>query len=117
MLRVDYKITYGEIKVHQKSDNRLVTVKIHWANALCAFVYHYKAEDGTKMVQLINFFADEKHIKNCEKNFSSHDCLDFFMGKIVSVKLNLYYKESNILLKHIVKHHKVTCYYEKPSKK
>ena len=117
MLRVNYKITYGEIKVRQKSDNRLATVKIHSANALCAFIYHYKAEDGTEMAQLISFFADEKHIKNCEKNFPSHDCLDFFMGKIVSVKLNLYYKESNILLKHIVKHHKVTCYYEEPSKK
>ena len=117
MLRVNYKITYGEIKVRQKSDNRLVTVKIHWANALCAFIYHYKAEDGTKMVQLISFFADEQHIKNCEKNFASHDCLDFFMGKIVSVKLNLFYKESRILLNHIVKHHNVTCYYKEPKKK
>ena len=117
MLRVNYKITYGEIKVRQKSDNRLATVKIHSANALCAFIYHYKEEDGTEMAQLISFFGDEQHIKNCEKNFASHDCLDFFMGKIVSVKLNLYYKESNILLKHIVKHHKVTCYYEEPSKK
>jgi hypothetical protein len=68
------------------------------------------------MVQLINFFADEQHIKNCEKNFTSHDCLDFFMGKIVSVKLNLYYKESNILLKHIVKHHEVKCYYKEEKK-
>lgn len=117
MLRVNYKITYGEIKVRQASDNRLYTNKIHPANALCAFVYHYKAEDGTKMAQLISFFADEQHIRNCEKNFSSHDPIDFFNGEIVSVKLNLFYKESNILLKHIVKHHKVTCYYKEPSKK
>lgn len=117
MLHVNYKITYGEIKVRQKSDNRLVTIKIHWANALCAFIYHYKAEDGTKMVQLISFFANEQHIKNCENDSMSHDCLDFSMGKIVSVKLNLYYKESRTLLKYIVKHHKVTCYYEEPSKK
>lgn len=117
MLHVNYKITYGEIKVRQKSDNRLVTIKIHWANALCAFIYHYKAEDGTKMVQLINFFADEKHIKNCEKNFKSHDCLDFFMGKIVSVKLNLFYKESNTLLKYMVRDGlKVKCYYKEDKK-
>jgi hypothetical protein len=38
------------------------------------------------------------------------------MGKIVSVKLNLYYKESNILLKHIVKHHEVKCYYKEDKK-
>lgn len=117
MLRVNYKITYGEIKVRQASDNRLYTNKIHPANALCAFVYHYKAEDGTKMVQLIDFFADEQHIKNCEKNFSSHDPIDLFCGEIVSVKLNLFYKESRTLLKYIVKHHKVTCYYKEPSKK
>ena len=114
MLRVDYKISYGEIKVRQY-DNRLVTVKIHWANALCAFVYHYKNENGEEMVQLISFFGDEQHIKNCEKSYG--DPLDIFMGKIVSVKLNLYYKESNILLKHIVKHHNVTCYYKEPKKK
>lgn len=113
MLRVNYKITYGEIKVRQY-DNRLVTVKIQWANALCAFVHHYKNNDGEKMVQLISFFADEQHIKNCEKSYG--DPLDIFMGEIVSVKLNLYYKESNILLKHIVKHHKVTCYYKEEKK-
>ena len=110
MLRVDYKITYGEIKVRQKTDNRLVTVKIHWANALCAFIHHYKNEKGEKMVQLISFFADEQHIKNCEKSYG--DPLDIFMGEIVSVKLNLFYKESRTLLKHIVKHHEVKCYYK-----
>lgn len=115
MIHVDYKITYGEIKVRQ-NDNKLVTIKIHWANALCAFIYHYKEEDGTKMAQLISFFADEQHIKNCEKNFASHDPIDLFYGKIVSVKLNLFYKESRTLLKYIVKHHKVTCYYKEDKK-
>ena len=115
MLQVDYKITFGEIKVRQKSDNRLVTVKIHWANALCAFICHYKNENGEKMSQLISFFADEQHIKNCEKSYG--DPLDIFMGEIVSVKLNLFYEESNILLKHIVKHREVKCYYKEPKKK
>lgn len=114
MLQVDYKITFGEIKVRQKSDNRLVTVKIHWANALCAFIYHYKNENGEKMAQLISFFADEQHIKNCEKSYG--DPLDIFMGEIVSVKLNLFYEESNILLKHIVKHREVKCYYKEDKK-
>jgi len=49
MLRVNYKITYGEIKVRQASDNKLYTNKIHPANALCAFIYHYKAEDGREI--------------------------------------------------------------------
>lgn len=117
MLRVNYNITYGEVTYKQASDGRLFTVKIHSANALCAFIYHYKDNDGKKMAQLVSFFADEQHIRNCEKNFESHDCIDFFCGKITNVKLNLYYKESKILLRHFVKHHKVTCYYKEPSKK
>lgn len=114
MLRVNYKITYGEIKVRQKSDNRLLTFKIHEANALCAFVYHYKNENGEKMALLISFFSDEQHIKNCEKSYG--DPLDIFMGEIVSVKLNLFYKESRTLLKYIVKHHEVKCYYKEDKK-
>lgn len=115
-LQVNFKITYGEIKYRQASDNKLYTTKIHSANALCALIYHYK-KDGEKWAQLVSFFYDEQHIKNCEKNFSSHDCLDLFNGKITSIKLNLYYKESNILLKHFVKHHEVTCYYQEPKNK
>lgn len=118
MLQVDYKIKYGEIKYKDLNDGHVFTIAIHWANALCAFINHYKDEDGTKMAQLITFFADEQHIKNCINSFSSHDCLDFFNAKVVSIKLNLYYKESNILLKHIVRcGHKVTCYYKEPKKK
>ena len=114
MLRVNYKITYGEIKVRQNSDNRLETIKIHCANALCAFIYHYKEDDGTKMAKLVSFFADEQHIKNCERSFG--DPIDFFNAYVVSVKLNLFYKESRTLLKHIVKHHKVECYYKEEKK-
>lgn len=116
MLQVNYKIEFGEIKYRQSTDGQLVTIKIHWANALCAFIHHYKDEKGEKYVQLISFFADEQHIKNCEKNFTSHDPVDFINGKVESVKLNLYYPESKILLKHIVKYHNVTCYYKEPKK-
>lgn len=115
-LHVNYKITYGEIKCRQASDNKLYTIKIHSANALCALIYHYM-KDGEKWSQLVGFFANEQHIKNCEKNFASHDCIDLFNGKITSVSLNLYYKESNILLKHFCKHHVVKCYYKEPKKK
>lgn len=116
MLQVNYKITYGEIEVRQASDNRLVTIKIHPANALCAFIYHYKDENGTKMAQVVGFFANEQHIKNCEKAFNSHDPIDLISGEIVSVKLNLFYKESRTLLKYIVKQHEVKCYYKEDKK-
>lgn len=117
MLRVNYKIEYGEVKYRQTSDNRIYTIKIHWANALCAFIHHRKDNEGTKWADLVAFFADEQHIKNCEKSWDG-DCLDFLMGKVTSIKLNLYYQESKTLLKHFVKAgHKVTCYYKEPKKK
>lgn len=117
-LRVDYKIKYGEIKHRQRSDNRTFTIDIHLANALCAFIYHYK-KDGEKWSQLISFFADEQHIKNLEKSWNGNP-LQFLtdVGTITSIKLNLYYRESNVLLKHFVKAgYKVTCYYKEPKKK
>lgn len=116
MLRVDYKVTYGVIK-YKQNDGKVFSIKIHWANALCAFIYHYKREDGTKMAQLVGFFADEQHIKNCENSWG--DCLSFLSGKVMSIKLNMYYhKECNVLLKHFVKcGHEVKCYYKEPKTK
>ena len=101
---------------------RKYKIQIRQGNCLAVFLHVYKfenLEDPKKcwMHQLINFFDDEQHIKNCMKNFPSHDCLDFFFGKVVSVKLNLFYKESNILLKYFVRSgHKVTCYYKEDKK-
>ena len=42
MLRVDYTVTYGEVRVKNHDDSKTLTVKIHPANALCAFIYHYQ---------------------------------------------------------------------------
>lgn len=111
----------GTITIAQQRENedkpRKYKIQIRQGNCLAVFLHVYKEDPKMCWVHhLVNFFADEQHIKNCEKNFASHDCLDFFMGKIVSVKLNLYYKESNILLKHIVKHHEVKCYYKEDNK-
>ena len=101
---------------------RKYKIQIRQGNCLAVFLHVYKfknLEDPKRcwMHELINFFDDERHVKNCIKNFPSHDCLDFFSGKVVDVKLNLYYKESNILLKYIVRSgHKVTCYYKEDKK-
>ena len=119
MLRVDYRIEYGVIKVRQERNDgsKVFTIKIHWANALCAFIHHRVDEEGTKWADLVSWFADEGHLKRFA-NECDGDCLAFLYGDIVSVKLNLYYKESMTLLKHIVKSgHKVTCYYKEPKKK
>lgn len=112
MLRVDYKTVYGIVKV-KNHDGRICNVKIHWANCLCAFCYHYQREDGTKMVQLWNFINDAQHIKNIMKDYKT------LLGEdVVSVKLNVYYKEAQQLVKPMAQSgYKVTCYYKEPKKK
>lgn len=111
MLRVNYQITYGEVKV-KNHDGRICNVKIHWANALCAFVYHYKDENGVKMAQLWNFLVDTQHIKNIMKEFKT------LLGEdVVSVKLNVYYKEAQQLVKPMAQSgYKVSVYYKEPKK-
>ena len=112
MLRVDYKTTYGEVKV--KNMNGITcNVKIHPANALCAFIYHYKDEKGEKYAQLWNVLIDANHIKNIMKEYKT------LLGENVSsIKLNVYYKEAQTLVKPMAQSgYKVTCYYKEPHKK
>lgn len=115
MLRVNYQISYGEVKVKGADGKHVCNVKIHPANALCAFIYHYKNEKGEKMAQLWNFLADTQHVKNIMKNCSDHTLLG---TSVVSVKLNVYYKEAQQLVKPMAQSgYKVTCYYKEPKKK
>ena len=66
MLRVNYLIEYGSIKVKSAADEKkLVTIKFHPANCECgAFVHHYKDSNGVKRAALFSFLDDEKHIRN-----------------------------------------------------
>lgn len=111
MLQVDYRIHYGSVTIFQESDKTEYTIDIHPANALCAFIYHFE-ENGKKYASLLNFLADEQHIKNCLKE--NDDLLQvLFVEKVVKVRLNLYHKQAKTLLKYIIKKHNVECYYEK----
>lgn len=115
-LRVNYNIEYGEIRYKQRNDLQRIAIKIHCANALCAFIHHYKSEDGKTMCPLVFFFANERHMNNCEKEWNG-DTLAFlsYAGIGITIKLNTYYKESITLLKHFTKAgYKVTCYYKEP---
>ena len=113
MLRVNYRIEYGQVKVNSWDKTKVHTVKIHPANALCAFIHHYKDEKGEKMDQLWNFIIDTQHIKNIMKDYKT------LLGEdVVSVKLNVYYKEAQQLVKPMAQSgYKVTCYYKEPKKK
>lgn len=115
MLRVNYLISYGEVKVRNHDETKVLTVKIHPANALCAFIYHYRREDGQKMAQLWNFLCDLDHAKRLIKNTLDHTLLG---TSVVSVKLNVYYKEARQLIMPMTQSgYKVTCYYKEPKKK
>ena len=117
MLRVDYQIEYGSIKVKSVGDEKkLVTVKFHPANVECgAFIYHYTDENGVKMAQLWNFLSDKQHIQNIMKNSSDHTLLG---TSVVSVRLNVYYKQARMIVEPCAKSgYKVECYYEEPKKK
>ena len=95
MLRVNYSVSYGEITVKGLSGKN-VKVQIHPANALCAFICHYKDENGTKMAQLWNFLIDTEHGRRIIKNSSDHTLLG---TSVIKVRLNVFYKESMQLVK------------------
>lgn len=115
-LTVNYNIEYGSIKVKSASDEKkLVTVKFHPANCeVGAFIYHYTDQNGTKMAQLWNFLVDKQHIRNIMKNTSDHTLLG---TSVVSVRLNVYYKQARMIVEECAKSgYKVECYYKEPKK-
>ena len=76
--------------------------------------YVHQREDGVKMAQLWNFLVDIDHAKRIIKNTSDHTLLG---TSVVSVKLNVYYKEARQLVKPMAQSgYKVTCYYKEPKK-
>ena len=94
-------------------------IQMRYANCMACFLYIHKIvnlEEPKKcwMHDLVMFFMDEKHLKNCLKE---HTLSEMFYGEIRNVKLNLYYKDCQTMLKYFVQDGlKVECYYEKPSK-
>lgn len=69
MLNVSYKNKIGHFTATQKRGEAVHTyrVDICHANALCAMVQFYTDNNGNKMAQLVSFFADIQHAKNCLK--------------------------------------------------
>lgn len=88
-------------------------------NCLAVFLYVYKHPTPTDpkrpwVHQFLGYFNDDKHIKSYvgSKKENAFACL-FNADSIKKVKLNLYYKQSNILLKYMVRDGlKVECYYK-----
>jgi hypothetical protein len=118
----------GTVTICQQRKNevkpRKYKIQIRRGNCLAVFVYVYK-EDNPKdpekpwVHQLMNFFDSEQHIKNIIKSRGKADFAYMLSAdRIEKIELNLYYKESNVLLKYMVQDGlKVRCYYKEPKKK
>lgn len=113
MIRWYYKHRIGYVYIHENGRNAVCN--IFGGNCLCVFTQFYKDEKtGKDMEQFASFLMDEKHVKNCVKD--NVNICPYTNAK--SVRLNLYYKEAQILAKYFAMqgYVKVTCYYKEPKK-
>lgn len=110
--------TIGTIKVKQELNNlsHTMTLQIRQGNCLAVVIWERKAtaEENAEnpkakyFHELYTFYADEQHLKNILKNEGQ-----VLFDKVLSIKLNMYFKECSTLLKYFVRSgYKVTCYYE-----
>ena len=94
-------------------------IQIRQSNCLFAALHIYKIDNPEKPKlcwrhELVNFFADERHLKNCLKD---GDFEYWFSGKLRNIKLNIYYKEMLTIAKYMAKSGlKVQVYYKEPKK-
>ena len=94
-------VTIGKIVIKQ-GENKF-NLQIRQGNCLAVIIYVQKATDT-----LYTFFDDEQHLKNMMKNYGN-----VLSDEVVSIELNMFYKENYTLLKYFVKSgYKVKCYYK-----
>lgn len=118
MIRYDStKLGVVTVKQHGEKFN----IDIRQGNCLAVFVYIRKATEeelaknpnGKYYHMLYSFFADEQHCKNMMKEYGN-----VLGDDVVSIKLNMAYKESWKLLKYFMKSgYKVQCYNKEEKKK
>ncbi len=115
MLRYDYKNPMGKMVIEQKNcangEKKRFTILICEANCMAAFVHvDGRDEKGRRVHTLYMSFADKAHANRISKAYGS-----LFADKVISIELNMAFKESKQLLDVLVKDgHKVKCYYKKP---
>lgn len=101
----------GKMKLTHKGEQ--YEVEIRQGNCLAVFIYLYDDEEGVKRASLQMFFADEQHLKNICKSVDNGEYKDIFgYDKVNEIRLNMRYKESATMLKHLVKYYEINCYYE-----
>ena len=106
--------TIGKIVI-KREDNKF-NLQIRQGNCLAVIINVRKITEeelekhpNSKFVYtLYTFFADEHHLKNLLKNEGG-----VIFDDVISIELNMFYKENYTLLKYFVKSgYKVKCYYK-----
>ena len=113
MIRYD-STTIGTMVLKQRG--KMFKLQIRKGNCLAVIIYVRKLTDeemlenpcSKYMHTLYDFYLDGKHLSKRLKKDG-----DVLGKEIVDVELNLFYEESQTLLKYFVKSgHKVKCYYK-----
>lgn len=104
-----YENVMGKIVITQKETE--FELDIRQGNCLGVVIHCRKEEDGY-IHTLMDFFADEQHLKNRCKAVDKGEEKTVLFYDVKSIRLNMRYKECAKLLKHLVKYYEITCYYE-----
>jgi hypothetical protein len=110
MLRYNYKTPMGKMIIEQPVADKMkrFTILICEANCLAAFISIGKDENGKEIHSLYYFFADPQHARRIAKHEGK-----LLPDKVISIELNLAFKDAMPLLKILVKNgYKVKCYYK-----
>lgn len=112
-------LRYGETtigKIVIKQGENKFNLQIRQGNCLAVIINVRKATEEELKEQpeskyiytLYSFFGDEKHLKNMMKQYGN-----VLADEVISIELNMLYKENYTLLKYFVKSgYKVKCYYK-----
>ena len=110
MLRYNYKTPMGKMIIEQNygEEKNRFTILICEANCMAAFISIGKDDKGNELHSLYTFFADPTHVRNIVKHQGS-----LIPDKVVSIELNLAFRDAKPLLNVLVKNgYKVKCFYK-----
>lgn len=100
------EVLLGTLTIDQRG--RQFEIQIRQGNCMAVFIHVRKNEKGDGYIHtLYSFFSDAKHVKNIVKSSGKPIGDD-----VVSIRLNMKHKESYSLLRVLVPHYNVECYYE-----
>lgn len=100
----------GKIVITQNEQK--FTLEIRQGNCLAVIIGVGKNEEGETIHALMQFFANEEHLKRICKAVDYGEEKAPIFYDVKSIRLNMRYKECSKLLKHLVKYYEINCYYK-----